>query len=608
MPQWKDLIQGISYGSGFAGDVSEVTAGSPEKTDEPFHFAYNYTRKDYPNWSGRQISSPLPPMLTPAPDTKPSHPILLGVTGEIQYDSRVELPKGYSAELPSNVDLKQDFADYHASYSTKNGVLTTERHMVVKLREVPVSEYEAYKKFAKAVGDDHELYVALSSSSSPVDALQGAISHLPGSDNPEAARGYDDAVAAAKNNNLTGAIHSLTQAVEADPHFTRAWMLLSQLYVFTGQREFALEELRMAYDADPHQPVINKALVASLLGMQNYEEAISVLREVVKTNPDDADAFSNLGAALFALKRYAEAAEAVEAAVKVHPDRPGLYTQLGSNYLHAGDDEKSVAAFRKAVAIDPRPLWFNNIGYDLADANKQLPMALEYAGKAVREEEEASAKVNLPDLRKEDLGHASALAIYWDTLGWVYFRMGNLDQAEKYLNSSWLLAQDPEVADHLGQLYEKQSRKEAAIHIYRMALYRFSLRPNALQESDEKKESRSRLEHLSPGSADDSRTMPAISDELSRMRTFKLPRLVPKSASAEFFLLLAPGSKVEDVKFISGSKELESSAQALRAIDFKPLFPDQGPARLLRRGILACYEYSGCSLVLYNPEDVRSVN
>jgi transglutaminase-like putative cysteine protease len=105
LPQWKDLIQQISYGSGFAGDVSEVTAGSPEKTDEPFHFAYSYSRKDYPNWSGRQISSPLPPMLAPAPDTKPSHPILLGVAGEIHCDSRVELPRGYSAELPRDVDL-----------------------------------------------------------------------------------------------------------------------------------------------------------------------------------------------------------------------------------------------------------------------------------------------------------------------------------------------------------------------------------------------------------------------------------------------------------------------------------------------------------------------
>lgn len=45
-PQWKELIQRISYMSGFAGDVSETTAGQPENIDEPFPFAYSYSRKD----------------------------------------------------------------------------------------------------------------------------------------------------------------------------------------------------------------------------------------------------------------------------------------------------------------------------------------------------------------------------------------------------------------------------------------------------------------------------------------------------------------------------------------------------------------------------------
>jgi len=281
--------------------------------------------------------------------------------------------------------------------------------------------------------------------------------------------------------------------------------------------------------------------------------------------------------------------------------------QLGSAYLRAGEEDKSLTAYKKALEIDPRPLWFNNVGYELADANKQLPLALEYAEKAVREDEQLSAKVKLSDLKKEDLAYTPALAAYWDSLGWVYFRMGNLDSAEKYLNSAWLLSQSPTIGDHLGQVYEKQHRKDAAVHIYRLALYRSSLRPRAIP-SEEEKETGSRLEHLSPGSAGDSHNVPATSDELSRIRTFKLPRLVPKSASAEFFLLLAPDSKVEDVKFISGSKQLESSAKTLRAIDFKSAFPDNGPARLLRRGILSCYEYTGCSFVLYNLEDVRSVN
>src|SRR5437867_5429981 len=37
--QWKDLVQQISYGSGFAGDVGEIVVSTPEDTDKPFQLA-----------------------------------------------------------------------------------------------------------------------------------------------------------------------------------------------------------------------------------------------------------------------------------------------------------------------------------------------------------------------------------------------------------------------------------------------------------------------------------------------------------------------------------------------------------------------------------------
>ena len=603
MPQWKDLIQQISYGSGFAGDVSEVTASSPEKTDESFHFSYSYKRKDYPNWSGRQISSPLPPMLAAAPDSKPDHPVFLAEAGEIQYESRVELPKGYSPDLPGTVDLKQDFADYHASYSVKDDVLITERHFVVKLREVPPTEYDAYKKFAKAVSDDHERYVALSSGEPSGNSLQNAISNLPNSDDPKAARAYDDAVAAAQSNNVPGAIDLLKQAMEADPHFTRGRMWLAQLYVFTGQRDMALAQFRAAYDADPRLPITYKALVTSLMEIHKYEEAVSVLREVVKANPEEYEAFSNLGISLTALKRYAEAADSLESAIKLRPDQAGLYVRLGSAYMRAGNDDKSAAAFKKAIKMDPRPRWFNDIGYQLADANQQLPLALKYAEKAVREEEEASAKVKLADLKNEDLGYTPGLAHYWDTLGWVHFRMGNYEKAERYLNAAWNLSESAVEADHLGQVYEKQGKNRDAIHAYQLALA-VTAGPRV---TDNMADTRARLEHLHPGASAFAVLFNAT-NKLTTIRTFKLARLTAGSVSAEYFLLFGPGSKVEDVKFISGSGQLKSAAKILSSVPFKLVLPDDGPTHLLRRAMIACSPVSGCNLVLFMPNAVRSVN
>jgi predicted Zn-dependent protease len=52
---------------------------------------------------------------------------------------------------------------------------------------------------------------------------------------------------------------------------------------------------------------------------------------------------------------------------------------------------------------------------------------------------------------------------YLDSLGWVYFKMGNYAEAEKNLRQACDRdSTDPTVHDHLGQLYEKLSLKEFA--------------------------------------------------------------------------------------------------------------------------------------------------
>jgi tetratricopeptide (TPR) repeat protein len=288
--------------------------------------------------------------------------------------------------------------------------------------------------------------------------------------------------------------------------------------------------------------------------------------------------------------------------------------------LRAGDEDKAIAAYRQATELDSSPLMFNNVAYELADANKKLPTALEYAEKAVRAEEEVSQKVKLSELGIEDLGNMSRLAAFWDTLGWVHFRMGNLDQAEKYLRSAWELSQDWGEADHLGQVYERQHNNQAAARMYRLALYRFPQQPKRQPGESEKREpgdlekTRARLQHLIPGSSTTQlRSDTEASTEVNRLRTIKLARLMPGTESAEVFVVFAPDPKtsslrIEDVKFISGSEKLKSAGTALMSANFQVPFSASGHARLLRRGIIGCYQYSGCSLTLLNPADVHSVN
>ena len=617
-PQWKDLVQQISYGLGYAGTVSDVRASTPEAITEPFHFSYSYNRKDYPTWkSDQQFTVPGLPFYMPPVRDDAKYPIWLGPPLDTVSDSKVELPKAYKPQLPSNVDLKYDFAEYHASYSEDQSVLIAKRRLLIKLHEVPVAEFDDYRNFLKNMQNDVNRYVLTSSSSAPVTPnapLSGTASAfltriwgLPASDSAEANRLEGDARnAAASSADRSAVAAAFKRAVEVDPKFTRAWLELTTIYMTFGQSDSALDAARKAIDSDPKQIMARKTYALLLKHLRRPDAALDAWHEALKIAPDDSEANSELGSMLMQQKRYAEALPYLETAAK-NDDSPAAQLRLGHADVRAGHTEKGIAIFEKVVQADSTPETLNDVAYELADANAALPKALEYGLRAVDVQEEESHGADLSNLLPDDLTCTRKIGMFWDTLGWVHFRLGHLDQAESYLHAAWLLSQNGVEADHLGQVYEQQKKTEKAIHMYRLAL----ATPEAPAPGSSWDETRRRLERLTgakaPTAMDLLRGDPN-GNELSQLRSVKLKRLVPGSATAEFFLLFSPGPKVEAVEFISGSEKLKSAGQAaLSQAIFQVAFPEGSSARLVRRAILMCSSVTGCEAVLFTPDSVNSV-
>jgi tetratricopeptide (TPR) repeat protein/transglutaminase-like putative cysteine protease len=621
-PQWKDLVQRISYAMGYAGTVSDVSASKPEAIGEPFHFSYSYNRKDYPDWkSDQRLTVPGMPFFMPPVRDDANYPVWLGPQLEGVSDSKVELPHGYQPQLPSNVDLKYDFAEYHASYSLDHGVLIAKRRLLTKVREVPVAEFDDYRSFLKNLQNDVNRYVYATSSnaSSPkgtvtTDApLSGnapsfpkEMVGLPDSDSSSANQLEADAKNAMGRGDSSAALSALRRAVEVDPKFSRALLELVFVYMSSGKNDAAVEALRKGIESDPKQSIIRKAYAYVLTRLRRTDAAIDALREIVKIAPNDPEANSELGMLLSQQKRYAEALPYLETAA-VNDGSPAAQYRLGSTYLRGGQVEKGTAVLLKVVEKDPKPDVLNDVAYDFAEANTSLPKALEYAQNAVASQEKQSHDVELSNLLPEDLACTRKIEMFWDTLGWVHFRLGHLEQAESYLHAAWLLSQGAVEADHLGQVYEGEKKTEKAIHMYRLAL----ATPEANAPGGSWDETRHRLEHLTGAKAPTAMDLLRVDpngSELSALRTVKLKRVVPGSATAEFFLLFSPGPKVESVEFISGSEKLKSADQTLTEAKFQVAFPEGSSARLVRRAILLCSPVSGCSAVLYTPDSVHSVN
>jgi tetratricopeptide (TPR) repeat protein len=582
MQQWRDIVQRISYASGFAGEVSDIMASPPEKTDEPFKITYLYTRKDYPQWSQRRISSPLPPMTGIIPEQQPDHPIPISSPGEFKYESSVEVPKGYGSRPPAPIDLVEKFAEYHASYAVEAGSIRTKRTLLVKMRELPADQFNEFKKFFGGVSDDHETYITLQQRHVTPDSYRDAVWALPDSNSPEAAKAYDDAEKQ-YNRNIASAIEALRHALEIDPKFTRARLWLAEIYLYRHQNDSALDALRSAIASDPQETLSYKGLGFALTRLQRFDDAVSAWQQLIATAPDDPDGPENLAATMVDAKRYGDAIPVFESALKLNPDPASLYLQLGTAYLRSGNEDKALVTYKKALEKDSSAVMFNNVGYELADANKQLPLALQYAEKAVHDEEEASTKIKLSELK--DLHYSGSLVAYWDTLGWVYFRMGVYEKAESYLKSAWQAGQYAAAGDHLGQVYEKEQKPALALHMYNLAL----------EADPQLEDTPARMRNLAHIVLPKSRM--SARDELNLMRTIKLPAITKNDVNAYFDVCIVAG-KIESAHFVSGSEILNEAGSDIEKSSFQESFPANSAAHLFRRGVLTCSEI-GCSFVFY---------
>jgi len=465
-PQWNQVMQQISSNLSFGGTVSDVTVSPIDETNEPFRIEYNYNRKEYGDWENRRIIAPFPPVfLPPLPDdkdaAKTSKPLKLGSPFESVYRGTMTLPANSHPHLLPSLDLHESFGEYRSLYSLSNGVLHFERHLVTKSREVIPSQFEAYRKFAKAITADVTTFITLREEDYASDDT---------SDNPEAEGFYRQGTEAWVRHDLIEAARLYQLALDEDPKFAGPLFWLGAAHVSLGQTNRGIEEMKRSIALDPSRRDRYQYL-SSVLSTHNRElEALELWKQLHRVSPEDTLAPDNIVQILFHLKRYSEAIPELEAAVAKYPDVPRVHLEMGEAYAYSGNPQRAAAAFEKAFELDLSAATLNSVAYALADNNIQLDDALKYSQEAVAELEEKTSDISLDELLPEDVLTASNLAAYWDTLGWVHFRMGHLDLAEKYLNAAWLLSQDPVIADHLGQTFEKLGKKHDAAIAYSRAI------------------------------------------------------------------------------------------------------------------------------------------
>ena len=59
-----------------------------------------------------------------------------------------------------------------------------------------------------------------------------------------------------------------------------------------------------------------------------------------------------------------------------------------------------------------------------------------------------------------------------DSMGWIHFKLGNIDIASQFIKKAYAINKDPEIAAHLGEILWIQGKKEEAKEIWKNSLNR----------------------------------------------------------------------------------------------------------------------------------------
>jgi TonB family protein len=284
------------------------------------------------------------------------------------------------------------------------------------------------------------------------------------------------------------AVDTYKQALQIKPPYDLSYEVYRDMgaaLVYLGQFGEAMDALKKSLQLKPDNSITLRYLGWAYQMQGSFRDAIDTYQKVLKLSPTDTYSILNLAATYARTGQIAEAETQYRDAIRIAPRSPQGYIGLAailsgqgkgdeaeaqlrqaltmtpgvlavhvslSNVLYQqGKTADAVAEAREALRLDPRnPTALNNLGYYLAERNENLDEALKLTQRAV------DSAPNVPGFR--------------DSLGWVYFKLGRLEEAEQYITGIAKQANSPVIDEHLGDVYAKRGKQDLAVAQWQKAL------------------------------------------------------------------------------------------------------------------------------------------
>ena len=251
------------------------------------------------------------------------------------------------------------------------------------------------------------------------------------------------------------------------PDFPIADVALAEAYEGAKKYDLEMDAFDQIPESSPLWLNVQIQKAFALNALDRVDDAKGLLEKLIAKNPKDIRPLDALGNILRSHERYGEARDYYTRAIALLA-KPGkenwtLYYSRGVCNERLHDWPSAEADLKRALELSPdESLVLNYLGYTWVDQGHNLKTGMDYIRKAVK--------------LKPDDGY------YVDSLGWAYFKLGNLPAAVEQLERAVeLKPDDPVVNDHLGDAYWRVGRILEAKYQWQQAL---TLKPDSDQTTE----------------------------------------------------------------------------------------------------------------------------
>jgi len=246
--------------------------------------------------------------------------------------------------------------------------------------------------------------------------------------------------------------NTLLEKVLAREESSAARYMLAVIRYEANKKEAALAHLRKISHGDVEFEDSVTLRTRILSELNRTPEAMVFLQRLIDKSDRRQPQYYSLLAGLYVNSKQPVAAnEILTKGIELYPDNVSLLFAYGLLLEQEKRQDEAIASMEKVVELQPDHVEaLNYLGYTWADTNVHLEKALEYIRKALS--------------LKPDNG------FILDSLGWVYFRMGDLEKARAEMERAITLEPgDPNLYEHLGDIYQASGQKEKARNAWRKA-------------------------------------------------------------------------------------------------------------------------------------------